>query len=67
MSNIIIAIKCPHCGDWFKYNSVGLEEDIEFLGTETDCWVCGNTYKPCDTAINMQDFVFDAFKRVGSS
>lgn len=59
----IIAIKCPHCGDWFKYYPIGFEEDIEFLGTGTDCWKCGKLYAPCMTAVVMDEFVFDAFIR----
>ena len=59
----IIAIKCPNCSDIYKYYPVGLEEDIEFIGTETNCWVCGEIYIPCDGAIVMDEFVFDAAKR----
>jgi len=61
--NKIIAIKCPNCGDWFKYYPVGLEEDIEFLGIETDCWACGKNYIPCKNAIVMDEFIYDAFRR----
>lgn len=59
----IIAIKCPNCGDWYKYYPEGLEEDIEFLGIKTDCWKCGKEYAPCFTAIIIDEFVFDAFVR----
>lgn len=60
MTNII-AIRCPNCGNWFKYYPLGLEEDIKFLGTETDCWGCKKLYKPCHSAVVMDDFIFDAF------
>ena len=62
MTNII-AIKCSNCGDWYKYYPVGIEEDTEFLGTETDCWNCNGNYFPFMSAVLMDEFIYDCFKR----
>ena len=59
----IIAIQCSNCSDIWKYYPVGLEEDIEFLGTETECLACGKKYLPSDNAKNMFEEVFDLVRR----
>lgn len=59
----IIAIQCCNCSDIWKYYQVGLEEDIEFLATETECLACGKMYIPCENAKEMFEFVFDCVKR----
>lgn len=59
----IIAIQCSNCSDIWKYYPVGNEEDVEFLGTETRCLACGKNYLPCDNAIIMDEFAYDAFRR----
>ena len=59
----IIAIQCSNCSDIWKYYPVGLEEDIEFLGTPTKCLACGKYYIPSDNAKNMFEEVFDLVRR----
>ena len=59
----IIAIQCSNCSDIWKYYPVGLEEDIEFLGTPTKCLVCGKYYVPSDNAVNMFEEVFNLVRR----
>ena len=56
----VIAIQCSNCSDVWKYHPVGLEEDIEFLGTETKCLACGKYYVPSDNAVNMFEEIFDS-------
>lgn len=60
----VIAIQCSNCSDIWKYEMIGLEEDIEFLATETECLACHKVYIPCQNAKEMYEFVFDAVKRV---
>ena len=59
----IIAIQCSNCSDIWKYYPVGLEEDIEFLGTPTKCLACGKYYVPSDNAVNMFEEVFNLVRR----
>lgn len=59
----IIAIQCSNCSDIWKYYPIGLEEDVEFLGTPTKCLSCGKYYVPSDNAKEMFEEVFDSVRR----
>ena len=61
----VIAIKCPHCSDLYKYECIDfyLTDDIWFFINETDCWKCGKIYLPILNAKSMDEFVYKALQR----